>query len=388
MEESKRLLIADAIRGIVEQARHGGPVTTLGLMAHGSELGVSEIVEGARRALLINPSLKIVCVGPKPDLTVNTSGMDWIETSDCETDVAQALQDALSNGRINGAVAMHYPFPLGVTTIGRIVTPAKGTPMFIASTTGTSSSDRVEAMLRNAVYGIATAKASGIAHPTVAVLNLDGSGTVLRNLHKLADAGYDVNFGSSARKEGGAILRGNDVVAGSVEVLVCDTLTGNALQKIFSAFTTGGYYESAGWGYGPSVGEGWEKIISIVSRRSGSSVIAEALHYTSTVLEGGLIAKVHEELQSAKKAGFDAILQEIKAKAAPQTEAPIVKPPAVPVNAEIAGVDVLDMDNAAKELWKAGIYAETVMGCTGPMVRVPESKKADSVDILKKTGFL
>ena len=65
-------------------------------------------------------------------------------------------------------------------------------------------------MLRNAIYGISVAKANSIANPKVGVLNLDGAQTVLRALQKLADNGYDITFGSSIRKDGGAILRGND----------------------------------------------------------------------------------------------------------------------------------------------------------------------------------
>lgn len=54
------------------------------------------------------------------------------------------------------------------------MTPAKGKEMFIANTTGTSSSDRIEGMIKNAVYGIITAKASGVKNPTVGILNVDG----------------------------------------------------------------------------------------------------------------------------------------------------------------------------------------------------------------------
>ena len=79
------------------------------------------------------------------------------------------------------------------------------------------------------------------------------------------------------RKDGGAILRGNDLLAGSVDVCVTDTLTGNVLMKLFSAWNTGGNYEALGWGYGPSVGEGWDRVVSIISRASGAPVIASAL---------------------------------------------------------------------------------------------------------------
>ena len=104
----------------------------------------------------------------------------------------------------------------------------------------------------------------------------------------MKEQGYDVNFGASQRGDGGSLLRGNDLVSGAVDVLVCDTLTGNALIKIFATFTSGGQYESVGWGYGPSVGEGWKRIISIVSRASGAPVIANAIAMTAKMAAGGL----------------------------------------------------------------------------------------------------
>ena len=63
------------------------------------------------------------------------------------------------------AATHYYPFPIGVSTVGRSVTPGKGNEMFIANTTGTST-DRIEGMiLKNAIYGIIAAKACGVANP-------------------------------------------------------------------------------------------------------------------------------------------------------------------------------------------------------------------------------
>ncbi len=57
-------------------------------------------------------------------------------------------------------------------------------------------------------------------------------------------------FADSARADGGALMRGNDVLLGTPDVLVCDPLTGNVLVKMLSAYTSAGDYESAGYGYG------------------------------------------------------------------------------------------------------------------------------------------
>ena len=35
---------------------------------------------------------------------------------------------------------MHYPFPIGVSTVGKVITPGLGKPMYLATTTGTSLS--------------------------------------------------------------------------------------------------------------------------------------------------------------------------------------------------------------------------------------------------------
>ena len=213
MDESKRQLIADALADIVDKARHGGPVCKIGLMAAGSELGQEELLRGARLAREENPALRVVAIGPRAQ---GYDDLEWIDTPDCEADIAAAIEQALNEGTVCGVVAMHYPFPIGVTTIGRVLTPARGRPMFVASCTGSSAASRSEALLRNAVYGVAAAKACGIANPTVAFLNIDGAGPVLRALSKMRDNGYNISLGTSERGDGGSLLRGNDIVAGCV----------------------------------------------------------------------------------------------------------------------------------------------------------------------------
>jgi len=43
-----------------------------------------------------------------------------------------------------------------------------------------------------------------------------------------------------------------------------------------------------------------------------------------------------------------------------------------PVAEEISGIDVLELEDMVKLLWSHGIYAESGMGCTGPVIRVSE----------------
>ncbi|MCF7936535.1 MAG: glycine reductase [Synergistales bacterium] len=381
---AKKELIAEALGEIVEAARHGGPRVRIGLLSSGSEHGPEEMARGGRRAMQDNPGLEVVMIGPRVE---SFDDLAWVETPDCEADIAQGMERALEDGTVQGAVALHYPFPMGVATIGRVVTPAKGKPMILASTTGSSAVHRVEAMIRNALYGVAVARASGIPEPTVGILNVEGAQTVYRSLQKLVEAGYPMTFGSSVRRDGGAVLRGNDILAGAVDVCVTDTLTGNVLIKMFSAYSTGGSYEALGWGYGPSAGEGWDKVISIISRASGAPVIAGAVAFTAQAVRGNLPGLVKGELAAARKAGLDEELARAQPRQAAAGEE-VTAPPREPTDEELHGVDVLAIEDAVRALWKASIYAESAMGCTGPVVKVNSRNVDKAAEALKEAGYL
>ena len=382
MSDQIKQLVGTALREIIESAKNGGPKVRVGLMAAGSEHGPEELARGARLAVQSCGSVAPVMIGPR------VPGYDEFEWIECAgADVPSRLEKAVKDGEVEGAVAMHFPFPLGVTTIGRVLTPGRGRPMILASTTGTSSTVRGEAMLRNTVYGIAVAKALGMKDPTVGILNVDTAQPVFRSLTHMKEKGYPITFGSSVRADGGSVLRGNDILTGAVDVCVTDTLTGNVLVKMFSSFTTGGSYESTGWGYGPSCGEGWKHVVSIVSRASGAPVIAGALSFTAAVVAGGLAEKVAEELKLAKKAGLDEEIEALTPKAA-QAEEDVKAPPAEPTDDELHGIDVLEIDNAVKVLWKANIYAESAMGCTGPVIKMPARHIETAKGLLKQNGYL
>ena len=382
MSDAIKKLVGEALTEIIESAKSGGPKVRVGLMASGSEHGAKEIAKGARLALQTSASVIPVMIGPKVE---GYEDLEYIECAEC--DIPARLEEAVKNGEVAGAVAMHFPFPLGVTTIGRVFTPGRGRPMILASTTGTSSTVRGEAMLRNAVYGIAVAKSLGIANPTVGILNVDTAQPVFRALSRMKEKGYAITFGESTRADGGSVLRGNDILTGAVDVCVTDTLTGNVLVKMFSSFTTGGSYEATGWGYGPSCGEGWKHVVSIVSRASGAPVIANALAFTAAVIQGGLPEKVADELKAARNAGLDDEIDGLTPKAT-QAEEEVKAPPAEPTDDELHGIDVLEIDNAVKVLWKEGIYAESAMGCTGPVIKMPRRHMEKAAEILKVNGYL
>ncbi len=387
MEErnATKKIIGEVLAEIIEDVKSGCvKKVSIGLMAYGSELGSEELLRGAAIAMQNDPSINVVPIGPKVE---GFEQMEWIETPACESDISKAMEDALEKGLISGAVALHYPFPLGVTTIGKVLTPARAKPCFIASSTGTSSPNRVEAMVRNAIYGIAAAKADGIVSPTVGILNLDGAQTALRALQKLNEGGYPITFGSSIRKEGGAILRGNDLLAGSVDVCVTDTLTGNVLMKLFAAWNTGGNFEALGWGYGPSAGENWNKVVSIISRASGAPVVAGAITLNARCVKNGLPAAVAAELKLANKAGLDEVIANLQPKQA-SSEEDVTAPPSEPTDEEIHGIDVLEIEDAVKVLWKSGIYAESSMGCTGPVIKMASARIKKAKEVLKENGYI
>jgi hypothetical protein len=382
-DQGAKVRVGDAPRDRAEEVRSSESLIRVGLMTAGSELGAAAILDGAALAAVQDPRLRVVAIGRRVS---GCDGLEWIETPDREQDIVSAMESAIADGRIDGAVALHYPFPLGVTTVGRVLTPARGRPMLIASCTGMSAGTRMEAMLLNTVYGLAVARALGIERPTVGILSLDGAVSVQRALETLARNGYALDFGTSLRADGGSLLRGNDLLAGTTDVCVCDTLTGNVIMKVLSALNSGGACEVLGWGYGPSVGEDWTRTISIVSRASGAPVIANALCYTAAVLRGRLVDQVSAELAAARAAGLEEVVASLRD--SPVQAGDAVAPPSEPTDAEIPGVDVLSIEAAVGELWKAGIYAQSAMGCTGPVIKVPGTSVEVSREVLSRGGYL
>lgn len=299
------------------------------------------------------------------------------------------MQQLLKAGEVDGAVTMHFPFPIGVSTVGRAITPAFGREMYLANTTGTSSTDRIEGMVRNTIAGIITAKTCGVAEPTVGILNVDGARQTEKLLHQLDENGYPIRFAQSARADGGAVMRGNDVLQGSADVMVMDSLTGNVMSKLLSSYSTGGSFEAVGYGYGPGIGEGYEQLVMIISRASGAPVIANAIRFAAQLVRGKVFEVAKAEFEAANKAGLKELLAGLKsaAKGAEKDEE-VAAPPKEIVTAQIPGIEVMDLDDAVKVLWKMGVYAESGMGCTGPIVLVSDANKDKAVQALKDAGYV
>ena len=371
--------IADAM----ESGSFGNRVK-VGLTTLGSELGVEELVKAAEMASSKYSDFEVVLIGPKVDTKLT------VHEVDCEADAQKVMEKLLDSNEIQGCVTLHYNFPIGVSTVGRVVTPAKGKEMILATTTGTSSTHRVEGMVKNAIYGIITAKACGIEKPTVGILNVDGARQVERALKDLASKGYEVNFTESVRADGGAVMRGNDLLTGTPDVMITDSLTGNILMKMFSSYNTGGSYEASGYGYGPGVGEGYERLINIISRASGAPVICEALRYCATCAQNNIVEISKKEFAKLEKAGFKDVLSKLT-QASEKKEASseeVVAPPKKVVTHDIAGIDILELEDAVQELWKKGVYAESGMGCTGPIVLISDDEADKAQEILTAAGYI
>lgn len=352
----------------------------IALTGMGSEHGEENAMAAAKMAAA--RGVDVYYIG-----TLTAEGVTTVPVAD-EEEGHKKMEQMVESGEVDGAVTMHFPFPIGVSTVGRAVTPARGREMFIANTTGTSSGDRIEGMILNAVDGIIAAKACGVQNPTVGILNVDGARQTEMALNQLKAGGYEFQWATSARADGGAVLRGNDVLQGTPDVLVTDSLTGNVLIKVLSAYTTGGSFEATGYGYGPGIGRDYEKLILIISRASGAPLIANALQYAAELVRGQVFRVAKEEFEKAEKAGLGKILAARKAAQKPAEAEEVKAPAAEPCTASIAGIEVMDLEDAAKALWKEGIYAETGMGCTGPLVMMSDANHDKALEILRKAGYV
>ncbi len=385
-EQNIKKMIADVFEDIATGIETGGfaKKVRVGVTTIGSEHGEENVIKGAEIAQAKDPSIEVVLIGHKCDSKLKQYNVESDEEG------YKVMEELLDSGEIDACVTMHYSFPIGVSTVGRVVTPAMGSEMTLATTTGTSSPHRVEAMVLNAIAGIITAKAMGNPEPTLGILNVDGARQVERALKEIDKGGYKIHFAESARADGGCVMRGNDLLMGTPDIMVTDTLTGNLLMKIFSSYVTGGSFEAHGYGYGPGIGSGYERLVYIISRASGYPVIANAIKYAAECVRGDIKNLIKDEYKKANKAGLEKVINDLE-EASKKTSGPKeeVKAPAEEVtDGSIGGIDILEMEDAVQALWKEGIFASSGMGCTGPVVMVNSSKLDAAKKVLAKAGFM
>lgn len=382
MANSIEKMIAGTFLEMAEGLETGsfGKKPKIALTGMGSEHGEENAMAAAKAAA--KEGVDVYYIG-----SLEAEGVTCVKVADDE-EGHKKMEELLKNKEVDGAVTMHFPFPIGVSTVGRAVTPGLGKEMYIATTTGTSSADRIEGMIKNAIYGIISAKASGNADPSVGILNVDGARQTEIALKQLKDNGYDIRFAESSRADGGCVMRGNDVLQGSPDVMVCDSLSGNILIKMLSSFTTGGSFESTGYGYGPGIGENYDQLVMIVSRASGAPVIKNAIKYAAELVKGKVFEIAKKEFEAANKAGLQDILAKRKAAEKPAAAEEVKAPPKEVVTAQIPGIEIMDLEDGVKTLWKQGIYAESGMGCTGPIILVSDANLAKAEEELKKAGYI
>lgn len=359
-----------------------GKRTCVGITTLGSEHGIENIVAGAEKAAK-SGDFEVVLIGPKCETTLK------VYEANSEKEAHDLMNSLLDDKVIQSAVTMHYSFPIGTSTVGRVITPGRGRDMFIATTTGTSATNRSEAMFKNALYGIITAKATGLTNPSLGILNIDSSRAVERALKKLDENGYKINFADSKRSDGGTIMRGNDLLTASSDIMVTDSLTGNILMKLFSAYSTGGSYEASGYGYGPGISFDMSRAILILSRASGIPVVEGALKYAAEVGKNNIMEVARKEFKLIQEAGYDKILESFKETVKPKAESKEFTPPAKEVvTAQISGIDIMDLDDAADSLMREGIYAEAGMGCTGPIILVSDCNLEKATKLLVQKEYI
>lgn len=379
-ENNVKDIIAEVFNDIAKGIESGSfkKAVRIGLTTLGSEHGQEEMIRAAELCKNKYGDFHIVLIGED-----NHSDFEKVVVSTPE-EGHKKMVEMIESGELDGCVTQHFDFPIGVSTVGKVTTPGKGKDMILATTTGTTSTNRVEGMVINTISGIAAAKAMGIKNPKVGILNIEGARKVENILKELKENGYDISFTESLRADGGFVMRGNDLLAGTPDVMVCDSLTGNLIVKIMSSFTTGGSYETLGAGYGPGVGENYDKLINIVSRASGAPLICEALRFCATCAENKVLEIANKEFEKANKAGIkDIIGKSVKEKVVEEVKVP----PKKVVTYSIGGIDILELEDACRSLWKEGIYSESGMGCTGPIILVGEDDAKKSEEVLIKCGY-
>ena len=101
----------------------------IALTGMGSEHGEENAMEAALMAA--KEGIDVYYIG-----SLEAEGVTTVKVADDE-EGHKKMEEMLANKEVDGAVTMHFPFPIGVSTVGRAITPSKGKEMFVANTTGT-----------------------------------------------------------------------------------------------------------------------------------------------------------------------------------------------------------------------------------------------------------
>ncbi|MEG0254189.1 MAG: glycine reductase, partial [Vagococcus sp.] len=103
------------------ESKHVYDNVKIGLTIDGSEHG-TEVMKEAIQLIKSKANFKVVLIGTKVDWA---DDMEHVVTED-ESDNHKKMEELLADGTIQGCVTLHYPFPIGVSTVGRVIAPSTG----------------------------------------------------------------------------------------------------------------------------------------------------------------------------------------------------------------------------------------------------------------------
>ena len=124
------------------------------------------------------------------------------------------MEELLESGEVDGAVTMHLPLPHRRVHRGPVRDPGQGQgDVHRHHHRHFFQCDRIEGMIKNAVYGIIAAKACGVeephrGHPERRRRPADRDGPQAAPEQRLSTS----SWATSARADGGCVMRGNDVL--------------------------------------------------------------------------------------------------------------------------------------------------------------------------------
>ena len=135
-----------------------GPRPKIALTGMGSEHGEANAMAAAQMAA--KKGVDVYYIG-----TLEAEGVTTVHV-DNEDEGHKKMEQMVESHEVDGAVTMHFPFPIGVSTVGRVVTPARARRCSSPPPPAPPAPIGSRGMIKNAVYGIITAKACGVKNPT------------------------------------------------------------------------------------------------------------------------------------------------------------------------------------------------------------------------------
>ena len=143
MADKIEKMIAETFLEMAEGLETGsfGKKPKIAITGMGSEHGEENSMAGAIAAA--RDGIDVYYIG-----TLEAESVTTVKVANDEEGHDKMEENAARTKEIDAAVTMHFPFPIGVSTVGRCVTPGYGKEMYIANTTGTSSTDRIEGMVQ------------------------------------------------------------------------------------------------------------------------------------------------------------------------------------------------------------------------------------------------